>query len=560
MAPPNIDNRVLICAPTGRDATASVAILSRAGVSGEICSALTSAVKEIARGAAAVLLAEESLFGKDLEPLKLWAKSQPAWSDLPFIILSSRQESPAISHWRQKLVADLANVSLLERPVQTLTLTSTVRAAIRARKRQYEVRDFLEAQRSAAKTLEFEVVARTAELARSNEKLQNEIAERSRVEASLRHSQKIEAIGQLTGGVAHDFNNLLMVISGGLEMMDRQRDPDRRKRLIDGMRQAAERGAGLTRQLLAFSRRQELKPEPIDLRKHIGGMKELLDRSLRGDVSVEMHLDPDLWPVEVDPAELELVILNLAVNSRDAMPRGGTIVIKARNMKANSSDTVSSDCVQIAVSDPGVGMTPEIKERVFEPFYTTKEVGRGSGLGLAQVYGFAQQSGGSVAIDSTPGVGTTVTLALPRTLRSPQVADHLIEFRSDEKAKPSQGCVLLVEDDDEVALLVDEMLRQLGYQAIRVASAKAALGALTNSRVIDVMLSDIMMPGGMSGLELASKARVRRPELPVLLTSAYAEAALEKAAAQGLEILRKPYRLEELADALKKVISLPNSC
>lgn len=554
------DDRVLICAPIGRDASASAAILSRAGVPCEVCEDLERVVSKVTCGAAAVMMAEESLFGKNLEPLVAWTKSQPAWSDLPFLILSSQQEQPAITRWRQQLVLDLANVSFVERPVQTLTLTSAIKAATRARTRQYEVRDLLKAQQLAAESLESEVVARTAELARSNERLQKEMEDRARIEKSLRHSQKIEAIGQLTGGVAHDFNNLLMVISGGLEMMDRQRDPDRRKRLVDGMRQAAERGTGLTRQLLAFSRRQELRPEPIDLKEHIGGMKELLDRSLRGDVSVEMHLDPDLWPVEVDPAELELVILNLAVNSRDAMPDGGTIRIEARNVKEYPGESAVQEFVNIAVSDPGVGMTPEVKERVFEPFYTTKEVGRGSGLGLAQVYGFAKQSGGSVSIDSSPGVGTTVTLSLPRTLQSPRKRpEHLINFHQAKKAAGCQGSVLLVEDDDEVAVLVEEMLRQLGFQVMRVGSAKAALGALADARVVDVVFSDIMMPGGMNGLELAKQVHARHPDLPVLLTSAYAEAAIEAATSRGLQVLKKPYRLEELSAAITKARALPEN-
>ncbi|HEV7441930.1 MAG TPA: histidine kinase dimerization/phospho-acceptor domain-containing protein, partial [Steroidobacteraceae bacterium] len=226
---------------------------------------LAQVLEGIEVGAAAVLIAEEGLFGQDLSPLFAAVECQPPWSDLPFVILTSRQEQPAVAAWRQRLVTSLRNVSLLERPVQAITLTSTVQAAVRARLRQYEVRALLEARERAAQELEALVAARTSELEEANSQLRKQMSERARVEETLRQAQKIEAIGQLTGGVAHDFNNLLMVISGGLDMIDRQTDPKRRQRLMDGMRQAAQRGAGLTRQLLAFSRRQSLTPEPIDL-------------------------------------------------------------------------------------------------------------------------------------------------------------------------------------------------------------------------------------------------------------------------------------------------------
>ncbi len=239
------------------------------------------------------------------------------------MVLTSHVEQPAVTKWRHELVTWLRNVSLLERPVQAITLTSTVQTAVRARLRQYEVRALLEAQQRASLELESLVLARTRQLEAANDALRTEMAERTRIEDSLRQAQRIEAIGQLTGGVAHDFNNLLMVILGGLEMFDRHADPERRKLLMDGMRQAAQRGAAVTRQLLAFSRRQPLQSQSVDLAHHIGGMRELLNRSLRGDVHVELDFAEDLWRVEVDPGELELVVLNLAVNARDAMPTGG---------------------------------------------------------------------------------------------------------------------------------------------------------------------------------------------------------------------------------------------
>ncbi|MDR6674958.1 response regulator [Xanthomonas sp. 1678] len=546
------EHRVLVHAPIGRDGAASVELLRRGGVVAYNCADLDALVRELGVGAAAVFVAEEGLFGKDAAALYAWADAQPAWSDLPFLVLTSHQEQPSVVAWRRNLVASLRNVALLERPVQAITFTSTIRAALRARARQYEVRSLLQVQASAAQELEAQVVARTRELEEANRLLRTQMDERARVEETLRQAQKIEAIGQLTGGVAHDFNNLLMVISGGLAMLDTQADPAIRKRLMDGMQKAAQRGAGLTRQLLAFSRRQELKPEPVDLTRQIGGMRELLDRSLRGDVHVDFDFAEELWPIEVDPGELELVVLNLTVNARDAMPNGGTIVVRAQNV-AGAGKT-DPDFIRLSIIDTGTGMAPEVKARVFEPFYTTKDIGKGSGLGLAQVHGFVQQSGGSIHIDSDVGQGTAIHLLLPRSFRAPAPDErHLVDVQVARRAPGEAGYVLLVEDDDEVAALVGEMLRQLGYQVTRVASAAAALGALANERAVDIVFSDIMMPGGMNGLELVHEIRTRRKALPILLTSGYAEAAKSAAEAEGVQILSKPYRLDELAAALQQV-------
>ncbi|MBI1684148.1 PAS domain-containing protein [Caulobacter hibisci] len=366
-------------------------------------------------------------------------------------------------------------------------------------------------------------------------------------EFQLRQNQKIEAIGQLTGGVAHDFNNLLMVILGGLSMVDRPGAPERRQRILDGMRQAAERGASLSRQLLAFARRQPLKAEPVDLRQQLAGMRDLLDRALRGDVHVETVLADDLWAIQVDPAELELVLLNLCVNARDAMPEGGTISIVAENAPRADGQ---GDFVRLTVRDTGVGMAKEVLARVFEPFFTTKEIGKGSGLGLPQVYGFAEQSGGSVSVDSTVGRGTAVTLLLPRTLEAPAASAAAAITSLEGLRAPTAEAVLLVEDDDEVAALVCEMLRELGYVVTRVSGAESALGAMANDRAIDLVFSDIMMPGAMNGVQLAQEIRRRRPGLPVLLTSGYAEAAIRETEIEGVAVLPKPYDIDTLARRL----------
>lgn len=379
-----------------------------------------------------------------------------------------------------------------------------------------------------------------------------DLTKQRQIADGLRQSQKLEAMGQLTGGVAHDFNNLLMVILGGLDILDRRTDPKRRQRLMDGMRQAAERGAGLTRQLLTFSRYGALQPEPVDLARQIGGMRELLDRSLRGDLHVRLEFAADLFPIEVDPGELELAVLNLAVNARDAMPDGGTIVIRAENAPALREPDLDGDFVRLSVIDPGTGIPAEVRDRVFEPFFTTKELGKGSGLGLAQVYGFAKQSGGTVRIESEAGRGTAVILLLPRSDRTPAVGQpHLIDLHEEAPTANSAGYVLLVEDDDAVATLVAEMLAQLGYEVFRVATAAAALGALAEGRPVDVVFSDIMMPGGMNGVDLARELHRRHPSLPVLLTSGHAQAAKQDANDEGVRVLPKPYFLAELAAALK---------
>lgn len=551
------DHCVLVFAPVGRDGPASAELFRSSDQETINCRSLPELVNELTAGAGAVFLAEEGLFGSDVTALAQWIEKQPPWSDLPFVLLTSHREHPAVVAWRRGTVRLLRNVSLLERPVQPMTLTSAVQSALRARRRQYEIRALLEAREQTAQELEKLVLERTRALEDANKQLRIEMDERVRVEETLRQAQKIEAIGQLTGGVAHDFNNLLMVISGGLDMLDRQTDPNRHRRLMEGMIQAAQRGASLTRQLLAFSRRQKLRPEPVDVVLQIGGMRELLDRSLRGDVHVDFDFAPSLWPVEVDPGELELVILNLAVNARDAMPNGGTIVVRGENLPDLSDGEIAGDYVRLSVVDTGIGMGPEILSRVFEPFFTTKDVGKGSGLGLAQVHGFATQSRGTVKVKSAVGQGTSIELYLPRSPNLPSRARHLVDLNRTRPKKSSHGQILLVEDDDEVAALVSEMLAQLGYEVTHVASAAAALGALADGRSVDLVFSDIMMPGGMNGVELAREIKRRRSDIPVLLTSGYSEASARDAEAEGVQILPKPYHIDELAAALNATKSDP---
>jgi PAS domain S-box-containing protein len=369
-----------------------------------------------------------------------------------------------------------------------------------------------------------------------------------KAEEALRQSQKLEAIGRLTGGVAHDFNNLLAVFANGLQLLERNVTPEQRERVRAGMRRAVARGTGLTHQLLAFTRRQAINPESIDLAAHFKGMREMLERSLPGETRVEMNFGAELWPVKIDAGEFELAMLNLLANARDAMPGGGTVTIDARNLKEAADNGLPTDFVQLSVADTGGGMTPEVLDRAFEPFFTTKEVGKGSGLGLPQVYGFAQQSGGQLRIDSQVQAGTVVTLLLPRSMQKPAEpvdASSAPFVRGDGSGRQ----VLLVEDDVEVAALTREMLSYLGFNVIHATSPAAALGALANARSIDVVFSDIMMPGDISGLELVREIRRRQPGLPIVLTTGYSEAAAGMNNAE-FRLLLKPYSLEALGDAL----------
>ena len=409
-------------------------------------------------------------------------------------------------------------------------------------KHHYDVRFNALRDRSGKQTGAFVIVYDVTE--RTNEQ-----ARLVEAEERVRQSQKIESLGQLTGGVAHDFNNLLMVISGGLEVMEGLA-PARREKVIAGMRHAVDRGAGLSRQLLAFSRRQPLRPEAVSVARNIDGMREILERSLQGNIQVEVAFGPGLWPVEADPGQLELVVLNLAINARDAMPNGGTIRIGARNAPALNDEELHGDYVELSLADTGTGMVPEVLARVFEPFFTTKEIGKGSGLGLAQAHGFAKASGGALRIESVPRDGTTVFLYLPRSGRLPagQVAE---DNQPSAGASAAQGSLLLVEDDDDVAALTGEMLQALGYAVTRAQNANVALGALANGNAIDIVFSDVMMPGELDGLDLSQEIRRRHPGLPVVLTTGHVEAAKQKADALGLYVLPKPYRLTDLESALE---------
>jgi PAS domain S-box-containing protein len=386
-----------------------------------------------------------------------------------------------------------------------------------------------------------------------------DITERVQAEAALQRakeqlaqSQKMEALGQLTGSIAHDFNNLLTIVSGHAQLLRRRLSDPRQLKAIDALQAAASRGESLTRQLLAFSRRQPLSPIVIDLRERIESVHAMLLGSLRGNIELSCNVPADLWPVEIDIAEFELALVNIAVNARDAMPGGGAITISARNANLGPRDKVDQlegEFVALSVKDTGVGIAPDILPRVFEPFFTTKGVGKGTGLGLSQVYAFAHQSGGSVLATSTPGTGTTITIYLPRSraqvVRSTKVVD-------DHSTIPGEGVVLIVEDNPEVAEVTASMVQQLGYRTVRAENAADALSTLQRDPTIKLVFSDIVMPGAMNGIALAQVIAKRHAGLPVVLTSGYAD--MVQAAEPQFVVLRKPFQLSALEKALGEVL------
>ncbi len=385
---------------------------------------------------------------------------------------------------------------------------------------------------------------------------ERELQRREAAEAALKQAQRLEAIGQLTGGVAHDFNNLLMVVSGNAERLRRLAGGDKRLAgALEAIDMAVSRGADLTRQLLSFSRRQTHETVVIDLPERLPAMRGLLQSSLRGDIAVEVRTAPGLWPVAIDSSEFELALLNLAVNARDAMSGGGRLVISADNVTVGEGpqgrDTlgIAGDFVAVRVADTGSGIPPEIVGRVFEPFFTTKEVGKGTGLGLSQVYGFARQAGGTATVESTPGQGTTVTLYLPRStapLTAQAAPAAAPPARLSERVR-----VLLVEDNPAVAEVTRDLLAELGYDVVHAADVAAARAALERESV-DVVLSDIVMPGGAKGLDLAREVR-QRGGPPVVLATGYSDQA-QAAANEGFAILRKPYSMNGLHDALREAL------
>jgi PAS domain S-box-containing protein len=438
----------------------------------------------------------------------------------------------------------------VRRPDGSIKSLVGVSSDITARKTADIERDTLLAQLAAERTalaeltatLEQRVEQRTADLMK-------EVAAREKAQEQLRQAQKMETIGQLTGGVAHDFNNLLMAVMGNLDLL-RKRIPDdpRLHRLIDGAVQGAERGASLTQRLLAFARQQDLRAVAVDLRTLIQGMGDLLERSLGPRVAVRLDIPEGLPPARVDANQLELAILNLAINARDAMADGGSIDIRVTQCRASGDPALKSgDYLKLSVIDSGKGMPPDILKRAIEPFFSSKPLGKGTGLGLSMVHGLAVQLGGALQLSSTVGKGTTATLLLPVATAAPE-AERPVQAA--HKVNRS-AVILFVDDDPLIAMSTTEMLEDLGHQVIGVNSGLHALDIIRSEQPIDLMVTDHVMPG-MTGIELAAASRKVRPQLPILLATGYAE--LPEGAQLDLPRLAKPYHQDQLRDRLDQLL------
>jgi signal transduction histidine kinase len=448
----------------------------------------------------------------------------------------------------------------LTEPVERDELLATVRALLRIHKAENGLRQLNE-------TLEQRVAERTRELADANRQLLNEIGARRKAEEHLIQSKKMEAIGQLTGGVAHDFNNLLAVIIFNIEALHRRIPPElaHLRRLTDAAMQGAQRAVILIRRLLAFSRSQPLKPKPIDVNELVMSMSQLLRRTLGEHIAVETTLAPQIWRTSTDANELESALLNLALNARDAMPEGGHLVIETSNADLDEVytktqvDVAPGEHAMIAVADDGVGMTAEVVAKAFDPFFTTKEVGRGTGLGLSQVYGFVKQSGGHVNIYSVPGEGTVVRLYLPRL----ETGEPAFEDKAETQQilpRFAGETVLVVEDDAAVRASSVEMLQELGYRTLESCDGPAALRLLDEGTPIDLLFTDVGLPSGLNGRQLADEAKRRRPGLKVLFTTGYTrDAIVHKGRLEpGVELLSKPFTFAALAAKLRHVFEEPN--
>lgn len=645
-----MDLRVLILAPQGRDALLASELLNKRGIVSEVCTSLDDLLARLNAGAGAVLVTEEALALGDLTALTEWIADQPTWSDLPFIVLANGSARPRSNIASDRLDA-LGNMVLLERPLHADAMLGAVRSALKARRRQYQVR-------GAAEALERAVIERTDELEKARASLEvaldaadmgswdidmttgearrslrhdqifgfteiqphwnveiflqrvdpayranvaavfeaapalgeldlecpittvtgerrwiaargrvsyedgtpvrmtgivSDITARKEADAQLAQAAKMDTIGQLTGGVAHDFNNLLTPIVGSLDLLRRRHgDDEKSQRFIVGALQAAERASTLTQRLLAFARRQALQPRAVDVAALIDGMSDLIRRSLGPTVAVVIDVPATIEAVKVDPNQLELALLNLAVNARDAMPGGGRLTIGATMMTVdgrNSIGLTEGRYVRLIASDTGVGMDKITLARAVEPFFSTKGVGKGTGLGLSMIHGLAAQSGGTLRIDSEPGQGTAIELWLP-------VSDEAILEQQHERDEPIRATqhakVLLVDDEEIVRTATADMLRDLGYEVVEMPSAIQALSAIRSGIDADLLVTDYLMPG-MTGAALICELRGKGVGLPTLLITGYASTGEDVPA--DVPRLSKPFRQADLAGRIHDLLA-----
>jgi signal transduction histidine kinase/CheY-like chemotaxis protein len=546
---------ILVLAPVGRDAKVAAGLIEQAGHGAKICPDLDALVGDLSDDTVAVLVAEEAFYGKSLDTLTDWVRRQSPWSDLAFVILTTRNDGPKFAAFRHDLVQRLGNVSFLERPLQTLTLQTSFQSAGRARRRQYEARLYLERQLGAAHELERLVRERTQELEHATLQVREESQLRESAQAALAQAQKIETVGQLVGGVAHDFNNLLMAIIGNLDLLSKGVGPDPRlSRLLTGAMEGARRGATLTQRLLAFARKQELQATDTDVAHLVEDMKGLIERSVGPLVHLEVRRHDPLPTVRVDPNQLEMALLNLAVNARDAMPFGGhlTIDIQADELGGDGPGALPpGHYLRLAVRDTGEGMDPTILAKAVEPFFSTKGVGKGTGLGLSMVHGLAEQSGGAFHLESQVGVGTTAILWLPVATGEPEIkAEPAVDI-----APAAPAIILLVDDDFLIAASTAALLEDLGHEVVESNSGAEALERLEGGLKPDLVITDHAMPG-MTGMQLAEAIHKSHPHLPILLATGYAD--LADVQDVRLPRLAKPYTQQQLSHEIGLLLARPS--
>ncbi|GLQ53795.1 hybrid sensor histidine kinase/response regulator [Devosia nitrariae] len=672
----------LILAPRGRDAAVAAGLLTTSGIEGRSVPDLRALVAGLSDDTSMALVTQEELATADLTDFDRWLRAQPAWSDLPIVILTHAGGGPERNPHAARLLELLGNVTFLERPFHPTTFASIVKAAVGARKRQYEARarlaelaesrerldtallagnlgtwelDLLTMQLETSATtrsafgragdavfgysellasihpedrepvlaalehtgqsgadyrvecrivwpdgsqhwaemhgrrlldaegrpskivgvtsditvrktseqqlvavnqsLEQRVAARTAALEEAHARAIREIEQREKTEEQLVQSQKVEAIGQLTGGVAHDFNNLLMAILGNLEVLRRHVGNDERAvRLIDSALEGARRGSSLTQRLLAFARRQELEVKRHDLVALISDLTPLMRQSVGAGIEVVVNPSPSPAPAEVDVNQIELALLNLVVNARDAMPEGGTITIEVGEAALGSEppDLAPGSYVEIVVTDTGKGMDAQTLRRAVEPFFSTKGVGKGTGLGLSMIHGLVLQLGGALQLTSAPGEGTCARILLPCAADDNMAEAATMRDTAPTAAPAAQSRILVVDDDPLIAMSTVAMVEDLGHTAIEASSGARALEIIGSDEPIDLLLTDFSMPR-MSGVELIQAARALRPHLPVILATGYAE--LPDDARLDVARLGKPYDERQLADQINLALS-----
>lgn len=570
-----MDGRVLILASRGRDAELAVRILAGDRVSCHVCADVAELVREAVVGAEAALVTEESLDDDDVGVLLRWLGTQPPWANFPFIVLASPRgdlaQGSRVPEWSDRI----GNAVLLERPLGAAALGSAVHAALRDRQRQYLVRDYLREREQAAAhlaeanaSLETKIAERTDALRAAYVRLAEEVREREKTQILLMQAQRMEALGKLAGGIAHDFNNILQAVGGALSVIDRRADDAVSVRRLAGLAlNVVERGAAITGRLLAFGRRSDLRTETLDADSLLGGLREILTLTLGANIEVNFKLERNLL-FRADKAQLETVLVNLATNARDAMTEGGQLLFSAGSEVLSSESQAQvhgvapGRYVRFTVADNGKGMDTATLAHACDPFFTTKPQGAGTGLGLTMAVGFASQSRGALAVDSSPSKGTTVTLWLPAadfdgaTAPAPSQNAENAESKPHPTAKSAR--VLVVDDEDLVRETLAENLESEGIDVVTAANATDALSLLAAGDEVDAIVTDLSMPG-MDGIALIRAAQALRPGLPAVLLTGFAKddtaIAVSGAISGAFSLLRKPASFHDVLDMVQSLLA-----